>query len=214
MKLFVLFFIISSQTWAQSQSPYARCQAPGQGFLEEKFRESFLTDAGEKELKEVVRDSKNYALREEIKSINRRTMVVGRIERSELVQEAEKKFQQMIELASRTEDIQNFPAQGAVSKVSAVNDSLAIEMNNLSKEDLDVLPPQILEKLSPKVTIYYHYPYDKFEYYLTYNERELPMNKAFLKIQNDFEESCVRNNLENSYDRKKNQNSYGGSSNQ
>lgn len=214
MKLFVLFFIISSQTLAQTQSPYARCQAPSQGFLEEKFRESFLTDAGEKELKEVVRDSKNYALREEIKSINRRTMVVGRIERSELAQEAEQKFQQMIELASRTEDIQNFPAQGAVSKVSAVNDSLAIEMNNLSKEDLDVLPPQILEKLSPKVKIYYHYPYDKFEYYLTYNERELPMMKAFLKIQNDFEESCVRNNLENSYDRKKNQNSFSGSSNQ
>lgn len=212
ISLFILTFFYSNLTWSL-------CQAPGQGFLEEKLKESWRTVAGENELKEIVRDPKNYALREEVKSLDRRSKNANRIEREELANEANRKFIQMIETTGRADEIRDFPLNGASSAVSSNDESISIEMKNLSKEDLDVLPPQVLEKLQPKVKIKYYYPYDKFEYHLTYNDRELPMQKAFNKIQNDFEDACDQRKRENQHSRDMNawdrrQRGFGGSSGQ
>ncbi len=177
----------------------ASCQAPGQSFLENKLKESFATDPAEKELKEIALDPKNYALREEVKSLNRRSMFANRLEMKEIEQKTNDKFSQMLGAVRKTNDLPDFPISGASSKLTSENDSLAIEVNNVSKEQLDVLPPKILDKLSNKVKIRYMYPYDKFEYVLTYDGRELPMQAALGKMQMDFEDACEDRLRENQH---------------
>lgn len=179
----------------------ASCQAPGQSFLENKLKESFATDPAEKELKEIALDPKNYALREEVKSLNRRSMFANRIEMKEIQDKTQDKFSQMLGAVRNTNEIPDFPISGANSKLTSENDSLAIEVNNVSKEQLDVLPPKILDKLSNKVKIRYMYPYDKFEYVLTYDGRELPMQAALGKMQMDFEDACEDRLRENQHSR-------------
>ena len=107
----------------------------------------------------------------------------------------------MIGATRKTNQIENFPVSGANSKLTSETDSLAIEVSNVSKEDLDVLPPQVLDKLSNKVKIRYMYPYDKFEYVLTYDGREFPMQKALAKMQVDFEDACEDRLRENQHTR-------------
>ena len=68
------------------------CQAPGQSFLEGKLKASFATDPAEKELKDIALDPKNYDLREEVKSLNRRSMFANRIEMKELETKTNAKF--------------------------------------------------------------------------------------------------------------------------
>lgn len=179
----------------------ASCQAPGQSFLEEKLKASFATVPAEKELKDIALDPKNYDLREELKSLNRRAKFANRIEIKEIETKTNDKFAQMIGATRKTNEIENFPVSGANSKLSGENDSLAIEVNNVSKEDLDVLPAKILDKLSNKVKIRYMYPYDKFEYILTYEGREFPMQKALAKMQVDFEDACEDRLRENQHTR-------------
>jgi hypothetical protein len=193
MKWNIIFFIILFSI-DESQ---AGCQAPGHGFLEHKLRESWSTDALENELKEVVSDPRNLSLREEIKGLDRRSKFARRIEKEELYSEVHKKFIQMIEVTNRSDEIKNFPTVGASATFLSTDESISIEARNLSNEDLDVLPVTILEKLEPKVKIKYYYPYDKFDYFLTYNNRELPLEKAFNKIQSDFEDACEDRVLEN-----------------
>jgi hypothetical protein len=69
-------------------------------------------------------------------------------------------------------------------------------MNSLSKEELKFLTPEVLDKLGPRVRIHYMYPYEKFEYYLTYSGEELPMKKALHKMQDDFEDACALQRVE------------------
>jgi hypothetical protein len=45
------------------------------------------------------------------------------------------------------------------------------------------------------------YPYDKYEYVRTYDGRELPMEKALAKMQNDFEDACEDRLRENQHTR-------------
>lgn len=194
MKYLMLLVFISSGV-------YGACQAPGQSFLEGKLKESFMTRSGEEELKDVVLHPKNYALREEIKSLKRRTIYANRLERTYISADINKRFSQMIAATGREEVIAEFPGPGSTGKLSSTDDSMAIELNNLSKEELDVLPPKVLDKLENKVKIEYKYPYDKFEYVLTYDGRELPMEKAFNKIQDDFEDACEERLRENQHAR-------------
>lgn len=193
MKYLSVIILFSVEAYATN------CQAPGQGFLEEKLKESFVTAPAEKELKEVVLDQRNYSAREEIKGLDRRSKYADRIQMREIASVAHQKFDQMIEATGRTEDIMDFPIQGASGRLSGAEDGLVIELNNVSKEDLDVLPPPVLEKLSNKVKIKYNYPYDTYDYFLTYAGRELPLKKAFLKIQADFETACEDRLRENAH---------------
>lgn len=167
-----------------------KCQAPGQGFLEGRVKEAFQTHLAEKELKDVVLDQRNYTLREDVKALNRRKMYADRIQLKELESETHSKFDQMIETTGRNEDITDWPHPRSFARLSGSGSAIAIELNNLTKEDLEVLPKPVLDKLSNKVKIEYRYPYDAYEYTLTYDGRELPMEKAMNKMQDDFEEAC------------------------
>jgi hypothetical protein len=176
-----------------------KCQAPGQGFLEGRIKEAFLTQPAERELKDVVLDQRNYTLREDIKSLNRRKQLADRIKMKELDYETSSKFDQMIETTGRNEDITDWPSPRAYARLSSNGSAIAIEVSNLSKEDLDVLPKEVNDKLSNKIKIEYKYPFDSYEYYLTYDGREYPMEKAMLKMQRDYEDACEQRLRDNQH---------------
>ena len=54
------------------QLGFANCQAPGQGFLEERLKSTFYLDRGEAELKEWVMHPKNNQARNELRSLDRK----------------------------------------------------------------------------------------------------------------------------------------------
>lgn len=176
---------------------FCQCQAPGQGFLEEKVKETFFINQGEDELKEWVGHSKNATLREEIKKLDSRSKFAGRLLREDLLLQSKGKFDNIILNTERPSEISDFPAHGAQSRLMASQGAIDIEMSNLSKEGLDVFAPAILAKLSPKVKVKYFFPYDKFEYLLTYDNKELPMGKALGKMQQEMEEACEIRMIEN-----------------
>lgn len=191
----------------------AECQAPGQGFLEEKVKEVFYGPLGESELKEWLMHPKNLVVRQDLKEIDRKSKFAGRLKREELLLESRTKFEEAIINNERPSDIENFPIKGTSSKISGSEGALTLEMYNLSKEKLDVLPEDILEKLDAKIKIQYHYPYDKFVYLLTYKGRELPMKDALLLVQADFENSCELRKIDNReyrewYQKKRRDNGY------
>ena len=180
------------------------CQAPAQPFFESKLRSSFKLESGEKELKEVVLDPRNYQDREDVKALGRQLKYAGRITRPLLLSRITPKFEQMIETTRRQETIVDFPMPGASANVASSEDgTIMIEMNNLSTEGLDFLPPELKEKLGNSVKIHYLYPYDKFDYVLNYEGQEMPMQLAFHKLQDQFEEVCLRNAVNGAFDRKK-----------
>lgn len=193
MKPLILLSILSLSGLAYGQE----CQAPGQNFLHEKLKESFQTGPAEKELKEVVSDQRNFVLREEVKALDRRKMYSDRKHTKQLGEEMHQKFDQMIEATGRTEELADFPTPGAIGRLKGTKDSIAIELTNLSKEDLGVIPPQVLEKLSNKVKIEYKYPYDKYAYFITYSGIEMPLEKGLNKLQEDFEDACIGRLIEN-----------------
>lgn len=179
------------------RTAFADCQAPGQGYLEGKVKETFYVTQGEAELKEWVGHPKNAPQRAEIKNLDSRSKFAGRLQKGQLLVHAQENFDLMISNTERESDMQDFPSHGARSKLMSSLGTIDIEMSNLSKEGLDVFPPNILAKLSPKVKIKYFYPYDKFEYFLTYGERELAMGKALGLIQQEMEETCELRVIEN-----------------
>jgi hypothetical protein len=193
LKPLILITILFSTTMAHAQE----CQAPGQSYLHEKLKESFVTGPAEKELKDVVIDQRNYNLREEIKALDRRKMYADRAKSKILGEEIHQKFDQMIETTGKNEEIADFPTPGATGRLVGTKDSIAIELTNLSKEDLGVIPPEVLKKLSNKVKIEYKYPYDKYDYFITYDGREMPLQKGLNELQEDFEEACVGRLIEN-----------------
>lgn len=199
MKYLLLVLFIAPIYAAEKEYQAAwLCQAPSQSFMEQKLRESFQIAVGEAELREVVLDPRNYALREEIKGFHRRLKFSNRIERSAIETEIPPRFEQMIEITRRRDPIVNFPLDGATSIVSTSNEtSIMISMTDLKKEDLDFMPPETLKKLGNEIKILYHYPIDRFEFLLTYDGEELPMAKALSKIQNEFEVACDARGEEN-----------------
>lgn len=164
-----------------------------------KLKEAFATSMAEKELKDVVTDPRNYSLREDIKSLNRRKMYADRIALQAIESEMHSKFDQMIDTTGRNEDITDWPIPKAFARLSGSGSALSIELNNLSKEDLDVIPGPVLDKLSNKVKIEYRYPYDSYEYFLTYDGKEYPAQKALNKLQADFEVACEDRLRENQH---------------
>lgn len=193
MKPFFFLTILSLSGLSYGQE----CQAPGQSFLHEKIKESFQTAPAERELKDLVSDQRNYTLREEVKALDRRKMYSTRSQEKFIGEEMHQKFDQMIEATGKTEELADFPTPGAIGRLKGTKDSIAIELSNLSKEDLGVIPPQVLEKLSNRVKIEYKYPYDKYDYYITYSGIEMPLEKGLNKLQEDFEDACIGRLIEN-----------------
>jgi hypothetical protein len=176
----------------------SECQAPSQGHLEMRLKESFHGKLAERELKEWMIHPKNYEIGQKIKELDRRTKFSPqRLDREALQYEAQMKFEQAIENTGRPNVMDHFPATGTQSKVSASPGALTIEMDKLDKEDLDVIPKEILDMLEPKVKIHYYYPYDKFEYLVTYAGKEQPIESALLKVQKAMEDHCERRMVDN-----------------
>jgi hypothetical protein len=194
MKSLLLFLLIF-----QSISILAsECQAPSQGHLEMRLKESFHGNLAERELKEWMIHPSNYEVRQKIKELDRRTKFSQqRLDREALQYEAQIKFEQAIQNTGRPNVMDHFPATGTQSKVSASPGALTIEMDKLVKDDLDVIPKEILDKLEPKVKINYYYPYDKFEYLLTFAGKEQSMQSALLKVQKEMEDHCERRMIDN-----------------
>lgn len=231
MKNLLILFLLGTSSFALAQKEAypalnfgevdkgVYCHPPSQPFFEKKLRDSFHLSVGETELKEVMRDARNYQAREEIKGINRQLMSSNRVQRSYLQSQLVPKIESLIDETNRRNPIADFPVNGTASTLSSSEDGhLSLSMENLPKDDLEFLPPQIKEKLGSNVKIKYLYPYDKFDYVISYGGKELPMQKAFYKIQDDFEEACLRNALTGRSDRKKREteikNGSGGSSSQ
>ena len=189
-----------------------QCHPPGQGHLEGKLREIFQMNQGEDELREWVGHPKNVTLREEIKSLDRRSKFSNRPVREELQIQAKDKFEIMILNNGRSNEIADFPLAGAHSSLASSKGAIDIEMTSLPKDGLEVFPPEILAKLSPKVKISYMYPYDKFQHVLTYDNKELPMDKALGKIQQDMESHCEVRMIENGEYKRWYDKGYGGGS--
>jgi hypothetical protein len=174
------------------------CQAPSQGMMEYRLRETFFLSQGELELKEWMIHPRNTEIRQKLKELDRRIKFSPqRLQREELLAETQINFEQAIMNTGRPHLLENFPAPKALSKVYATPGALSLEMKNFSKETLDFLPPDVLEKLEPQVKLNYIFPYDKFDYYLTYNGKELPMQDALLLVQQDMEDSCERRMIDN-----------------
>ena len=122
------------------------------------------------------------------------------------------KFEIMILNNGRSNEIADFPLAGAHSSLASSKGAIDIEMTSLPKDGLEVFPPEILAKLSPKVKISYMYPYDKFQHVLTYDNKELPMDKALGKIQQDMESHCEVRMIENGEYKRWYDKGYGGGS--
>lgn len=217
--LFLLtIFFMSSGAFAREAYPGLNfqevnkpvyCHPPSQPFFEKKLRESFHFSEGESELKEVVRDPRNYTVREEIKGLRRQMYFANRVQRSFLEDQLVPKIENMIEVTNRRNPIADFPINGTSSNLSSSEEGhLSIAMENLPKEELDFLPPQIVEKIGNKVKIKYHYPLDKFDYVISYNGKELPMDQAFHKMQDEFESVCLTNALNSRDARQKRENGF------
>lgn len=216
MKLLIIFSLLSTSflSFAQREAYPGQnfrevdrpvfCHPPSQAFFEQKLRASFHLETGEKELKEVVSDPRNYSAREEIKTIKRQLVFANRIQSNTLRQKLPPKFESMIDTTNRRNVIRDFPVAGSNANLGSSDDgALELSMENLSKEDLEFLPPTVLNKIGNKVKIKYQYPLDRFDYVVSYDGKDLPMERAFGKIQDDFESACERNALEGAFDREK-----------
>lgn len=179
-------------------SAASACQAPPQGMMESRIRETFFVSHGETELKEWMTHPSNGEVRLKLKELDRRIKFSPqRLQREELLAETQVKFDQAIMNTGRPYMMEHFPAPQAFSKVFASPGALSLEMRNFEKETLDFLSPEVLKKLEPKVKLNYYFPYDKFEYFLTYNGKELPMQDALLLVQKDMESACEIRMIEN-----------------
>ena len=177
---------------------HASCQAPGQGFLENRLKDAFHVSKGEEELKEWVKHPKNHSVREELRTLDRRFKFAQfRLQRESILEESKLRFEQIVQNNNRPSEIQNFPVKGTLSKMIADQGHLSIEMTQLSKEELDIFPKEVLEKLDAKIRVNYFFPYDRFEYVLAYNGKELPMQDVLLKMQGEMEIACAFNMKKN-----------------
>lgn len=206
-RILTILFIFNATTLLAIE-----CQPPSQGHLEARLKESFHGKLAETELKEWMIHTSNGEVRRNIKELDRRIKFSPqRLEREELQAEAQIKFEQAIMNTGRPSEMDNFPAVGTHSKVYATKEALTLEMSNLNKEDLDLIPKEVLDKLESKVKVNYYFPYDKFEYLLTYDGKELPMGNALLKVQKDMEKACELRRIDNVVHRAWFQKNYGGS---
>lgn len=193
MRTLLLFILLANVAIAADvEDENKQCIPPGQPFLEEKMRKSYHFDLGETELKDIVSDDKNYALREEVKALKRRLMFTKRREIPPLMEELKVNFDHMIVNTDSHNLITDFPARGSSAQISGTEDgTIMISMNNLSQEELDFIPPESLKKLGKGVNIHYKYPYDSFEYFVTYDGVEQPLSKAMYKMLDEFEDACI-----------------------
>jgi hypothetical protein len=196
MKYFLLLILIGS-AFAKEPTP-DQCIPPAKPFVEEKLRNSYNLGLAEQELKDIVKDEKNYALREEVKSLKRRVMFSKRREQAPLISEIQTKFDQMILNVVPEEVIVDFPIRGASSTpYSSEDGDIIMSMNNLPQAELDFIPPETLKKLGKNVNVHYKYPYDTFDYYVTYEGNEVPLDRALQKMLDEFEDACILRMMEN-----------------
>lgn len=183
----------------QSSNLFASaCQAPSHGFIHIRLRESFHGPLAETELKEWMTHPKNQEVRQSLKVLDQKIKFSPqRLEREDLLDESQLKFEQAIQNTGRPTLMDNFPAEGTRSLVSGGKGVLSIVMSKLKKGDLDFMPKTVLDKLEPKVKVNYFFPYDKFEYFLTYDGKELPIEAALIQVQKDMEKDCELRRFDN-----------------
>ncbi len=180
----------------------SECQAPGQGFMQIRLKETFHTTLAETELREWMTHPKNQEVRQTLKALDQKIKFSPqRLHREELLDDSQLNFELAVQNTGRPSLMDNFPKDGARSVVSGTKGSLSIEMSKLKKEELDFMPKSVLDKLEPKVKVNYFFPYDKFEYHLTYDGKELPMEAALIQVQKDMEVVCEHRRMDNSEQR-------------
>jgi hypothetical protein len=173
------------------------CQAPHQAFMEGKLKETYVLTDVEQELKEVVKDPNNYSYREELKSLYRKLAFATRPQKGPILEDIGSKFEKIIDGAKRGRSIANFPLEGTTSEMSTAPGVLVLTVKHLPREELTFFPEEVLKKLGDSVQIRYSYPVERFEYLVSYEGKELPMNKAFNLLQDDFEDFCMARASEN-----------------
>lgn len=178
-----------NHAWAENM---VACHPPSLPFVEDRIRTTYRFDAGEKELKEIVTDQKNYTLREDVKALKRRLMFAKRREIPDITTELQTKFEQMISNVETEKVIADFPSKGASAVVSSSQEGMIkIDMDNLIQEDLEFIPVETRKKLGKTVSIHYKYPYDSFDYYVNYEGQEQPLTKALHKMLDEFQTACL-----------------------
>ena len=186
-----------SNAYAAEPTP-DQCIPPSKPFVEEKLRSSYNLGLAEQELRDIVKDEKNYSLREDIKTLKRRIMFSKRREIAPLISEIQTKYDQMILNVVPEEVIGDFPIRGALSTPHSSEDGeIIMSMNNLPQAELDFIPPETLKKLGKNVNVHYKYPYDNFDYFVTYEGNEISLDRALQKMLGEFEDACILRMMEN-----------------
>jgi hypothetical protein len=197
---------LAAQTPEGGSSRGPACLAPSTVFIEGQLREALQLSLAEAELKEIVSDPRVMEQRTGIQALHRRTYFSGRRERPLLERDLARSFQEILDLTGRGETIENFPMAGARGQVrSADNGTLMIALENLPSPEVGFLPEQVKAKLGRTAKIHYRYPLDRFDYVISYGGEELALPRALQRLQDDFEDACVRRSLENEDEREKRQ---------
>ena len=181
-----------------------QCAAPTMNYLLDKLKVSFQATDGEQLLKEIVTGPENYASREELKSLYRQLHTSRILLRQSLKDKMAAEFEKIIDGAKLREGIPDFPTKGQKASLLSNENSLVLKINSLDTETISFLPEETISKISPWIMIRYYYPIDKFEYVVTFNNEELPLQKAMTRIQSEFESACYNRFWENVSIRKSN----------
>jgi hypothetical protein len=185
--------IVATYSFPSFAQNKPECRSPGSGYFQQKFSQVFKFSEGEARLKKIISFDKSYEEREEIKRIKHAASFRREDDRETLHNEVKEKFDRIIEQVDYTRPLKDFPSQNVVSTFQGTpSGNISMRMDNLPHEDLDVLYPEVLEKLGKSITISYLYPKDKFEYFVSYEGEEVSLDRAFIRIQKDFEIECER----------------------
>ena len=190
--LIALIFSASLPVFSEEKSE-SFCNPPNDHLFKEKLKQWFHTEKLERELREVIAFNGNSERRETVKSLRRRTYFADRFLEDDLRRNMQAEFQSMVAAdARRAGAMENFPVRNAVSELQGGEEgTLDIRTSSIPLEDQSLLSPEVRSKLGNSIRISYHYPLDKFEYFLTYNGEEHSFEKTIGRIKDDYEMECV-----------------------
>lgn len=191
--LLVLFTLTISLPVFSEEESRSFCNPPSDHLFKEKLKKWFHTEKLERELREVIAFSENSTRRETVKGLRRRTYFADRFLEEDLRKSMQAEFQSMVAADPRRAGaMENFPVRGAVSELQGGEDgTLDIRATAIPLEDQSLLSPEVRSKLGNSIRISYHYPIDKFEYFLTYEGEEHPFEKTIGRIKDGYEMECV-----------------------
>lgn len=177
----------------EQENEYSICRPPKEVVFKEKFKDWFLTESLERELKEVVNFADNYERREKVKNFHRVLYFADRFREEEIRTRMRQVFLEMANADLRRQGImQDFPIKGSNSQLGAGDDgTLELSAHSFPEVEQNFLSPKIRSKLGNSVRVNYHYPIDRFEYSLVYDGKEYPLKEVVQKLQDDWELECV-----------------------